>query len=116
MDAMQKQKARKVAIAHFLLTAFVVWKSFHYAAWAGSLERLVWFETWRGFWLKLFYLVQPQFFVFGLVQNILVKLPDWFGQLVFISSVPLWSICFAWIFVKLDNRLSHFPVLGKKVF
>ena len=116
MDAMQKKRMWKVASAHFLLTVFVVWKSLYYTAWLGSSERFAWFEAWGGFWSKLFGLFQPQFFIFGFVQNILVQLPDWFGQLVFISSVPLWSICFGWIFVKLDNWLNHFPVLGKKVF
>jgi len=30
--------------------------------------------------------------------------------------IPVWSFCFGWIFVKLDNWLNHFPVLGKRVF
>ncbi|HAO79051.1 MAG TPA: hypothetical protein DCQ92_08765 [Verrucomicrobia subdivision 3 bacterium] len=30
--------------------------------------------------------------------------------------IPLWSFFFGWIFVKLDNWLNHFPVLGKRVF
>jgi hypothetical protein len=33
-----------------------------------------------------------------------------------LASIPLWSICFGWLFVKLDNWLNHFPVLGKRVF
>jgi len=27
-----------------------------------------------------------------------------------------WSVCFGWLFVKLDNWLNHFQVLGRKVF
>jgi len=30
--------------------------------------------------------------------------------------MPIWSVCFGWIFVKFLNWLNHFPVLGKKVF
>jgi len=35
---------------------------------------------------------------------------------VLLISVPFWSYCFGIIFVKFDNWLNHFPVLGKRVF
>ncbi len=35
---------------------------------------------------------------------------------LFLVAIPLWSICFGWLFVKMDNWLNHFPTLGRKVF
>lgn len=113
---MQKRKMWKVATAHFALALFVFWKLTHYMAWSGPREREVWFMAWNGFWTKVFAFFEPQFLFVGYVQDFVKHFPDWFAQLIIISSIPLWSICFAWIFVKLDNWLNHFPVLGKKVF
>jgi hypothetical protein len=33
-----------------------------------------------------------------------------------IISVPLWSLCFGWLYVQFTDWLNHFPVLGKRVF
>jgi len=35
---------------------------------------------------------------------------------VMLVASLFWSLCFGWLFVKLDNCLNHFPVLGRKVF
>jgi hypothetical protein len=115
MDAMQKRRMWKVAVAHFLLTLFVAWKLIHYSAWSGPYEREIWFMAWGSFWLKVFVMFQPQLLLFNFVTGFLVHLPSWFGQLVFIASVPIWSLCFGWILVRLDKWLNHFPVLGKRV-
>jgi len=113
MDAMQKKRMRKVAVAHFFLTLFVVWKLIHYSAWSGPYEREIWFMAWGSFWLKIFYLFQPQFLLLSVIKfhvsgEILVPF--------FVLITVFWSLCFGWLFVKFDNWLNHYPVLGKKVF
>ena len=71
---------------------------------------------------SLLALLQPQFFIlnhFTYWVNwlfTLIPIPFWLQIPIFFISIPLWSICFGWIFVKLDNWLNHFPVLGKRVF
>ena len=58
-------------------------------------------------------ILQPQFLIFSKI----IKSPtSYFVMVLLLSTAPLWSICFGWIFVKLDNWLNHFPVLGKRVF
>jgi hypothetical protein len=116
MDATQKKRIRKVAIAHFLLALFVFWKLIHYMAWSGPREREVWFMVWNGFWTKVFMLFEPQLFLFGLFQKYSIHFPPLVALFIFIISIPVWSYYFSWIFVKLDNWLNHFPVLGKRVF
>ncbi len=123
MDAMQKRRMWKVAIAHFVLTLFVIWKLIHYSAWSGPYEREIWFMAWGSFWLKAFILFQPllSFFVWAF-HLIIIPNGDLGGLIEFLEgvamlfSIPVWSICFAWFLVKFDNWLNHFPVLGKKVF
>jgi len=116
MEAMQKQRMRKVAITHFCLSVFVALKSSSYSAFSGSHEQAIWFTAWGNFWSKTFFLFQLQLLFSHFITGLLVRFPDWFGLLILISSVPFWSYCFGWIFVKLDNWLNHFPVLGKRVF
>jgi hypothetical protein len=96
MDAMQKRRMWKVAIAHFGLTAFVFCKLFR----IGPDE-----SQWHYSWLKLFYSFQPQF---------LIVSADF--QIFLFASISLWSICFGWLYVKFTNWLNHFSVLGKRVF
>jgi hypothetical protein len=121
MDAMQKRRMWKVAITHFLVTLFVVWKLIHYSAWSGPYEREIWFMAWGSFWLKVFVLFQPMLSLLVWIFHF-INVSTWggigsfFAGFAMIVSVPFWSICFGWIFVKLDNWLNHFPVLGKKVF
>ena len=120
---MQKRRVWKVAIGHFLLSLLVLWELFHGPTWVVSPEQEVWVNAGGLFLLKVFFLLQPlfSFFVWGFH---LAGVPDGnFGGLVefleglaMLFSVPLWSICFAWLFVKFDNWLNHFSVLGRKVF
>jgi hypothetical protein len=101
----------KVAIAHFLLSLFVFWKLFYCS------------DAWGLFWLKISVLFQPLFALLVWVFH-LISVPDGdLGGLIeflegvaMLFSVPVWSICFGWIFVRLDNWLNHLPVLGRKVF
>jgi hypothetical protein len=126
MDARQKRRIWKVAIAHFALTVLVVWRllyHLHYSGWSGSAEKQIWFNAWSLFWLKFFVLLQPLFSFFVWFFNfVAVPSGDLGGLIEFLEgmamfvSVPIWSICFGWLFIKLDNWLNHFPVLGKKVF
>jgi hypothetical protein len=96
MEAMQKRRMWKVTIAHFGLTAFVFCKLF-----GVGLDA----SPWHYSWLNLFYSFQPQF---------LIVSADF--QIFLFASIPVWSLCFAWLFVRLVNWLNHFPVLGKRVF
>jgi|SRR5271170_5574251 len=121
MDAMQKRRMWKVAAIHFAATMFVIWKSLHYLAWSGPPEREVWFDAWGSFWFKITFLLQPLIFVIGLTWkiSILAKIfisVRWLFYFLCLLSMPIWTICFGWLFVKFDNWLNHFPILGRKVF
>ena len=107
----------KVAIAHFLLTLFVIWEVTRFQI-LSVLLNYDYFSlmVWQNFWLKAFYVFQPQFLITSLN---FVKSSEVVGRVVldFVFAImPLWSFCFGWIFAKLDNWLNHFPVLGRKVF
>ena len=100
----------KVAITHFFLTIIVC---------AGVVIAT---GDWQGLWINLMKLLQP---VAWLLIVIVMNLSDgenWsttqivLMQISFYSAIPLWSICFGWLYVKFTNWLNHFPVLGKKVF
>jgi len=64
-------------------------------------------------------ILQPQIYLFRhdliLQEYGLFNIP-WLEILLLPLTIPLWSICFGWIYVKFTNWLNHFPVLGKKVF
>jgi hypothetical protein len=119
MGAIQKRKMWKVAIVHFVLSLFLMFYTKHYLTWSGPPEREIWVMAWGTFWAKLVFLFQPQLVV-------LIKLKVYFHptshliKFIFnffiLASIPIWSICFGWIYVKFTNWLNHFPVLGKKVF
>src|SRR5271154_3572478 len=100
MDAMQKGRMWKVAIAHFLLTLFVVWKLFHCSS------------MWELFWLKVFALFQPAL-VFLVWLFHFFNIADWGGLGEFLAGLTMllfivyWSICFGWIYVKFTNWLNH---------
>jgi len=113
MDATQKKKMWKVAAIHFALSVVVAWKFFGYVLHEGDFRSLepdysfygIWLNTWRG----LFFSLQPIWWT-------LMEYP---GRIIlgcYFIFIPIWSICFGWIFVRLDNWLNHFPVLGKRVF
>ena len=66
------------------------------------------------FFQTLFYVCNRRF---SFVQMIfLQQCNEVFHCLIAILSIPIWSLCFGWIYVKFTNWLNHFPVLGKKVF
>jgi hypothetical protein len=131
MDATLKRRMHRVAVIHFVLTASLVLvfvlqpaSSFsgNWAAWLRYEEHHKWREMWDQLLEIIGFGLQPQFLLlykandFVTLQNILKSLPSWLLLGVYIFSVPAWSFCFGWIFVKLDNWLNHFPVLGKRVF
>jgi hypothetical protein len=110
MVAMQKQKMRKVAIVHFVLTLviFLVVLTIPISRLTTDYIYIVFSD----FVIQFFYFLQP-IFCYGM-ENQTIILTAW--SALMIATVPFWSICFAWLFIKLDNWLNHFPVLGKKVF
>jgi hypothetical protein len=128
MDATQKQKMWKVAFVHFPLSVFflmivlkygIVPHSFSggYTAILQGESRVVWLEAWASLWKTIFFILQPLLWLlnkFG--QPISVILPKLLLLVLCLISIPLWSVCFSWLFVKLDNWLNHFPVLGKRIF
>jgi len=111
MDATLKQRMWKVAIAHFAVTAFV-WVNFAESVATGA---------WQNFWWSVLEILQPTFALMAVIMKVFL-VENWNSNLTgfltisFVFAIPLWSICFGWIFVKLDNWLNHFPVLGRKVF
>ncbi|MEK7707557.1 MAG: hypothetical protein AAB380_06140 [Verrucomicrobiota bacterium] len=131
MDAALKRRMWKVAIAHFLLTilfVLVAWLQSAYG-FSGNAEKrrrfeesLVWQRSYQNIMKDVGFLLQPQFWLlykardFVTLQNLVKSLPSWLVLACCLLSVPIWSICFGWIFVKLDNWLNHFPVLGRRVF
>jgi hypothetical protein len=116
MDAMQKRRMWKVAIvaiAHFLLTLFVLLRILNHSI--TSAERDIWLQTWGGFWSNFLRLLQPQILILGKLINSSI-LSHHLIPILILVSVPIWSICFGWLLVELDNWLNHFPVLSRKVF
>jgi hypothetical protein len=115
MDATLKRRIWKVAIVHFGLTLFVLWELLHFASYFGPSEQFNIFEIWGNLWVKMFFLLQPQCLV-GLLK---MEVPETVERIIFcclVLYIPIWSYCFGWLFVKFDNWLNHFPILGKRVF
>jgi len=106
MDAMQKRRMWRVTIIHLALSVFAIWKLMPHLLtdFLGSYE-----PSWRHFWRDVFCSLQPQFFV---ANKLNIFILSW----ACVILIPIWSICFGWLFVKFDNWLNHFPILGRKVF
>jgi hypothetical protein len=127
MDAKQKRRMWKVVFGHFCLTILfiLIVTSQPAIAFSGNVERwlkfqehLVWDQAWSQFWTDVAFLLQPPFWLSAKILRMGIH-SVFLTWLILISSfvlIPIWSICFGWLFVKLDNWLNHFPVLGKKVF
>jgi hypothetical protein len=103
MDAMQKRKAWKVIAYHFGFTVFFIIVSLLLPNriipdFTNPLEFIRFMSG------QFLYLLQP--IVFQFVHS------ETGAEII----IPIWSICFGWIFVKSLNWLNHFQVLGKKVF
>jgi hypothetical protein len=123
MDAKLKRKMLVVAAIHLALS-FICWLRVPFD--------LVWLHYPTGYYfrsgalgdteLNTLFVLQPSIllpFAFNeptLLGNMFWGVSQSFLSVLFSLSMPLWSICFAWLFVKLDNWLNHFPVLGRKVF
>jgi hypothetical protein len=111
MDAMLKRKIWKVAMAHFALSALIL------VVFAQPSST----DSMRYLWFSFLEILQPIFWLMTLaMKQFLVE--NWslnlsaFLSICFLIVIPLWSICFGWLYVKFTNWLNHFPVLGKKVF
>jgi TRAP-type C4-dicarboxylate transport system permease large subunit len=114
MDATQKRRIWKVAIAHFVLTLFILIKFLRHAI--PSADRDIWLQTWGGFWSIILRLLQPQILILGKIGNLFNSSDSLIIPISIFASIPIWSLCFGWIFAKLDNWLNHFPILGRRVF
>jgi hypothetical protein len=131
MDAMQKRRMWKVALVHFgatlicgvtLITTLAFFPELaDYPLPNFPLSNAAKF-LWLFFEPTLFVLLllQPQFFIASIFNSVNFESAPLFcislGLVFYFISIPIWSICFGWLFVKFDNWLNHFPVLGKKVF
>ncbi|MEI7808886.1 MAG: hypothetical protein WCJ07_10445 [Verrucomicrobiota bacterium] len=124
---MLKRRMRKVAIAHFgfsLVFLFVVLNyGFRAHSFSGGFtailegeSRAAWMDAWASVWRSVFYLFQPLHLLVAKTHTVMVGTYKWFFLFLALVSIPVWSICFSWIFVKLDSWLNHFPFLGKKFF
>jgi hypothetical protein len=114
MDATQKHRMWKVAACHFAISciAFVcVLNLFHvkilYYSLSGSPVYPGWFNIAYNYSVKIIFILQPHYLALKLFH-----INEWFLTIL----IPLWSLCFAWLYLKFTNWLNHFPVLGKKVF
>ena len=59
-------------------------------------------------------LLQPQFWLYWKFSPAQTSV---LTTSIFLTiSVPLWSFCFGWIFIRVKDWLNRFPVLGRKVF
>jgi hypothetical protein len=83
-----------------------------FVGWARAHEHGDWNRAWSYFFEQVTMCLQPQFWIIGKFEKSAANSSMFLG----IFIIPLWSFCFGWLFVKLDNWLNHFPVLGKKVF
>jgi hypothetical protein len=131
MDAMQKRRMWKVAFRHFASTIIFVFIAMLQPAiaFSGNAERarlfqeqLFWHNLWERFLMSIGFLLQPQFWFFEKIPslNLPVSLlgisTGWIFVPLMLISIPVWSICFAWIFIRTKDWLNHFPVIGRKVF
>ena len=68
------------------------------------------------FWEIGFSILQPQFWISAILDT-----NDSWGRAAVefwgcVIAIPVWSLCFGWLYVRFTNWLNHFPVLGRKVF
>jgi hypothetical protein len=122
MEATQKRRIWKVAIIHFLLTAFAI--LFLALTFFGFIPDTK--NQFLVFGERIFFsILQPQFWIvptfmdvesfFASISEISIFL-SWAAFLVCLFSIPLWSLCFGWIYVRLSDRLNHFFSARKKDF
>jgi hypothetical protein len=115
IEATFKRRMWKVAIAHFVLTAFfglsVLLRGWVFSGTQGMFLEV---EAWRGFKIDALLFLQPQFWLLSQMGKPIG--PFWFFAGVCLISIPIWSFCFGWFYVRFVNWLNHFPILGKRVF
>jgi hypothetical protein len=124
MDATQKKKMWKVAIIHFasslILFLYPIYlvKFGHIMSYSGDPDSALIQQALAGLIFKCALALQPQFllFVFGGEYGLYSQHFAFALGLLSCLLIPIWSICFGWLFVKFDNWLNHFPILGRKVF
>src|ERR1039457_37388 len=123
MNNFINKKTPIVAAIHLALS-FIVWFRVP--------SDLAWLHRPQGFFvghgvlgnteLGILYILQPSILLpFATDQPTMFRHFFWgvspsYLSIIFCLSMPLWSLCFGWLFVKFDNWLNHFPVLGKRVF
>jgi hypothetical protein len=119
---------RKVTLLHFLLSAGVLLVIIVFFSKAHGFSgppaarlnfeaHVAWSNAWGRTWAAVFCILQPQIWLadkFGSLNS--STIPIWITLPVWFISIPVWSLCFGWFFVKMDNWLNHFPIFGKKVF
>ena len=111
---MLKRRMWKVAIIHFVLSGICISAPAFidcYTVKGPISETLYWNLAWLHFLNICESILQPQL----IYSKIFIVHAGPITILKFLA-VPFWSLCFGWLFVKLDNWLNHFPVLGRKVF
>jgi hypothetical protein len=122
MDATQKRRLWKVAFGYFVLTMLVATQLpiFYAGPYKFDFSPDYIEVAWRTFCAKFFLILQPQILLLYAVAQIealkgLSKLPFWWGMLINLISILLWSSCFGWLYTKAVDWLNHFPALGRKV-
>jgi hypothetical protein len=125
MGTTQKQRTWKVAIIHFCLTLLVI-ASLRNSGWSGRFGSKA-EDTWiikETLKVGSLVLLQPQLGVLFAAAKFFPTalahyfswVPPWLLMTVWFVSIPVWSFCFGWIFIRSKDWLNHFPVLGEKVF
>jgi hypothetical protein len=118
MEATLKRKMWKVTIVHFTLTfvcGLILMISLFSSIPDSKKTLLIVLEG------SVFALLQPQFWFAPAIFSegnfsSMSLFTAWMLFVFYFISVPFWSYCFGWLFVKSDNWLNHFSVLGRKVF
>ena len=129
MEATQKRKMWKVAAVHFGITLFVLLIAFPFKVHFEPLDGSHYWLYWRvNFQMAVLQFLQPHLLALGhLETQITGKLLSansmWirahYQNIIMVfgfAPMPIWSICFGWLYVKFTNWLNHFPILGKRVF
>ena len=125
MDATLKKRMQRVTRIHFVLTVIAGLLLLNASAWSGNEASLSYklYNLREGFKICTFVILQPQTLLMADITNIESSKSAlqptsmvWFVYaLIYIVSIPVWSVCFGWIFIRIKDRLHHFPVLGKRV-
>jgi uncharacterized membrane protein (UPF0182 family) len=68
--------------------------------------------------LDFFYWLQPQFWVRPVIFDLSIdgRISFLLKLAFYVFSIPIWSLCFSWIYVKLLDRLNHFQRSEKEIF